>query len=120
MIERIQKSLEVEGTKKFIYLGDGSGDFCPSLKLNGSDCLMPRKNFALYDLVSKNSNQIKAEVHVWIDGEELRQVLLHIINEDKSESCDSHSPPIISVDCKMVGPIPIDHQNLPKPLPVPH
>lgn len=128
MIEGIQKSLEEEGSKKIIYLGDGSGDFCPSLKLKGSDSLMPRKNYALCDLVSKNSNKIKAEVHGWIDGEELRQVLLQIINNanivnidegNNNKSCDNSSP-IISLDCKLMSPIPIDsHHDFPKVLSVP-
>ncbi|XP_061352707.1 inorganic pyrophosphatase 2-like [Gastrolobium bilobum] len=81
VIGRIQNSVDDAGKKKFIYLGDGNGDFCPNLKLKNSDYLMPRKNFSLCDLVSKNSNKIKAEVHAWKDGEELEEVLLHIINK---------------------------------------
>ncbi|KAK4267339.1 hypothetical protein QN277_024131 [Acacia crassicarpa] len=127
IIERIQKCIAEEGNKKIIYLGDGSGDFCPSLKLKDTDSLMPRKNFALSDLVSKNSNRVKAEVHDWTDGEELRQVLLRIINThqeeaNKSSSEEDSSTPIMAVDCKMVGPItPIDApKNLPRQaIPVP-
>ncbi|PIN04502.1 Inorganic diphosphatase [Handroanthus impetiginosus] len=33
IIERIQASFSKEGNKRMIYLGDGIGDFCPSLKL---------------------------------------------------------------------------------------
>ncbi|XAR67643.1 Inorganic diphosphatase [Bertholletia excelsa] len=43
IIERIQASAYAEGKKKFIYLGDGSGDFCPSLKLGEGDYVMPRR-----------------------------------------------------------------------------
>ncbi|KAJ6341042.1 hypothetical protein OIU78_009257 [Salix suchowensis] len=32
VIERIQASISKEGSKKIIYLGDGAGDYCPSLK----------------------------------------------------------------------------------------
>lgn len=32
-----------ESKKRFIYLGDGRGDFCPSLKLEGQDHVLPRK-----------------------------------------------------------------------------
>ncbi|XP_028790572.1 inorganic pyrophosphatase 2-like [Neltuma alba] len=123
IIERIQKCVAAEGSKKFIYLGDGSGDFCPSLKLKDTDSLMPRKNFALCDLVSKNCNRIKAEVHGWIDGEELRQVLLRIINthhQEANKSSTEDSTPIMAVDCKMVGPTPMDApKNLPQAIPVP-
>lgn len=120
VIERIQNSLDAPGKKKFIYLGDGSGDFCPSLKLKDKDHLMPRTNFKLCDLVSKNSNLIKAEVHAWKDGEELYDVLLQIINKAISEGKSINScTPTISVDCKS-GSISIDaHKPFPQALPVP-
>lgn len=118
-MERIQNSLDAAGKKKLIYLGDGSGDFCPSLKLKENDYLMPRRNFALCDLVSKNSNDIKAEVHAWRDGEELEHVLLHIINKAIGEE-NNIMRPTISVDCKL-EPNSIDaHKPFPKVLPVPH
>nr|AFK48095.1 unknown [Lotus japonicus] len=123
VMDRIQNSLDAAGKKKFmIYLGDGSGDFCPSLKLKDSDYLTPRTNFRLCDLVSKNSNAIKAEVHAWRDGAELENVLLHIINKTingEGSNGTSGSTPIISVDCKF-GTISIDgHNPFPKALSVP-
>ncbi|XP_054784772.1 inorganic pyrophosphatase 2-like [Prosopis cineraria] len=123
IIERIQKCVAEEGkSKKFIYLGDGSGDFCPSLRLKDTDSLMPRKDFALCDLVSKNSNSIKAEVHGWVDGDELMQVLLRIINSHHPAIKSSEdSTPTMAVDCKkMAGPTPMDApKNLPQAIPVP-
>lgn len=81
VIERIQASLVLEGKKKkFIYLGDGSGDYCPSLKLGEADYLMPRKNFPVWELISQNPLLIKAEIHEWSDGEELASILLKLIN----------------------------------------
>ncbi|KHN30036.1 Inorganic pyrophosphatase 1 [Glycine soja] len=118
--ERIQNSVDAAG-KKFIYLGDGSGDFCPSLKLKDRDYLMPRKNFPLCDLVSENSKHIKAEVHAWRDGEELYDVLLHFIDKAIGEGNKNiiSSTPIVSVDCKL-GSISIEaHKPLPKAIPVP-
>ncbi|KAI9162507.1 hypothetical protein LWI28_028009 [Acer negundo] len=82
IIERIQASLAKEGDKKtLIYLGDGSGDYCPSLKLKEEDHVMPRKNFPLWDLIFPNPIKIKAEIHEWTDGEELEKILLQIINK---------------------------------------
>ncbi|KAF1859219.1 hypothetical protein Lal_00009803 [Lupinus albus] len=119
VIERIQNLLDGSGKKKFIYLGDGSGDFCPSLKLKDNDYLMPRTNFALCDLVSKNSKDIKPEVHAWKDGEELKNILVHIINKTIGEE-NNIIRPTISVDC-MLETISIDaHKNFPKVLSVPH
>lgn len=81
-MERIQASLMAEGKKKkrFIYLGDGNGDYCPSLKLGEGDFLLPRKNFPLWDLISQNPLVIKAEIHEWSDGEEMGRILLSLIN----------------------------------------
>lgn len=121
VIERIQNSLAEDGNKKLIYLGDGNGDFCPSLKLKDSDYLMPRKDFPLSDLVSKNSNKIKAEVHGWRDGKELENVLLNVINKAIGEENNTNnSTQTILIDYKL-EPIPIDtHQSLRKALSVPH
>ncbi|KAL2337978.1 hypothetical protein Fmac_012424 [Flemingia macrophylla] len=121
VIERIQNSLAAGGKKKLVYLGDGSGDFCPSLKLKECDYLMPRMDFPLCDLVSKNPNNIKAEVHAWRDGKELEHVLLQIINNATGEGNNiNNSTRTVLVDPKLET-IPIDtHQPLPKALSVPH
>ena len=117
MIKRIQASIS---TEKFIYLGDGSGDFCPSLKLGSGDYVMPRKNFPLWDLICRNPNLIKAEVHEWSDGEELEHGLLHLIkkiSEENNANNNSAAAQLISVDCKFET---MAAQALPQALPVPH
>ncbi|CAL1360711.1 unnamed protein product [Linum trigynum] len=89
IIERIQAAIAKEGgSKKLIYLGDGAGDYCPSLKLTESDYVMPRKNFPVWELISRNPMVIKAEIHEWSDGEDLEHVLLEIV-ERITESSDS-------------------------------
>ncbi|CAN0881725.1 Inorganic pyrophosphatase 1 [Linum grandiflorum] len=77
VMERMQQAKE-EGTQ-MIYLGDGAGDYCPSLKLTETDYVMPRKNFPVWDLISRNPMVIKAEIHEWSDGADLERVLLQII-----------------------------------------
>ncbi|TXG68648.1 hypothetical protein EZV62_003583 [Acer yangbiense] len=108
IIERIQASLAKEGDKKkIIYLGDGSGDYCPSLKLKEEDHVMPRKNFPLWDLIFSNPIRIKAEIHEWTDGEELEKVLLQIINkisleEEEEEGKSTCASQLLSAsDCKL-------------------
>ncbi|CAL0326048.1 unnamed protein product [Lupinus luteus] len=81
IIDRIQDSISNEDEKRFIYLGDGAGDYCPSLRLKERDFMMPRKNFPVWDLICKNPLKLKAEIHGWSDGEEQEQVLLHLINK---------------------------------------
>ncbi|WCJ39578.1 Pyridoxal phosphate phosphatase-related protein [Euphorbia peplus] len=113
IIERIQGSLANDGKKKIIYLGDGVGDYCPSLKLTEIDYLMPRKNYPVWDLISRNPMVIKAEIHEWTDGEDFERILLEIIagislSADQLFSTD---------DCKMQT-MPIS--AMPKALSVPH
>ncbi|CAL5361253.1 unnamed protein product [Camellia sinensis] len=114
IMERIQVS--VEGKKKFIYLGDGKGDFCPSLKLREGDYVMPRKNYPVWDLICQNRALVKAEIHEWSDGEELERVLLQLINMISMEE----NAKLFAVDCKFET-IPMSaHEALPQALSVPH
>ncbi|XP_060212188.1 inorganic pyrophosphatase 2-like [Lycium barbarum] len=77
IIERMQASI---GNRRMIYLGDGNGDFCPSLKLREGDFVMPRKDFPAWNLINENRTLVKASVHKWTDGEELEYILLQLID----------------------------------------
>ncbi|XAR53423.1 Inorganic diphosphatase [Bertholletia excelsa] len=79
VIEQIQASMSVEGKKRMIYLGDGRGDYCPSLKLGEGDHVMPRKGFPLLKKICDNPALIKAEVHDWSSGEEVERILIQLI-----------------------------------------
>ena len=114
IIDRIQDSISEEGKKRMIYLGDGSGDYCPSLRLKERDFMMPRKNFPVWDLICKDPLLVKAEIHGWSDGEELEQVLLHLINKISMEE----NAQFISSDCKLQTLSVSAHEDLPKVLPV--
>lgn len=65
--------------KRFIYIGDGKGDFCPTTKLNEEDHVMPKKKYPLWEKIRSNSLLVKAEVHEWSDGEELERILLQLV-----------------------------------------
>ncbi|KAJ6809129.1 inorganic pyrophosphatase 1-like [Iris pallida] len=99
IVERIQAS--VGGKKTFVYLGDGKGDYCPSLKLREGDYMMPRKNYPVWELITSNMELIKAEVHEWSDGEEQERILLQLIHRSASSSslladCNFHTVPMVS------------------------
>ncbi|CAI9757661.1 unnamed protein product [Fraxinus pennsylvanica] len=96
IIERVRASLAEEGQKRIIYLGDGSGDFCPMLKLKEVDYAMPRNNFPVWELISKNPELIRAEIHEWADGDELERVMLNLIKKVTFQD----SVQLLSVDCK--------------------
>lgn len=116
IIERIQASLE--GKKKIIYLGDGAGDYCPSLKLSEADYAMPRKNFPVWDLICRNPMLIEAEIHEWCDGEELERVLLGLIEKITGEESIAHL--IAAENCKLqtISVVGGAHEALPQALSV--
>ncbi|CAN8312407.1 unnamed protein product [Cochlearia groenlandica] len=90
IIERIQESLikdQGNYNKKMIYIGDGVGDYCPSLKLKSEDYMMPRKNFPVWDLINQNQMSVKATVRDWTDGEDMESVLMGIIKEINNNVC---------------------------------
>ncbi|CAL9105671.1 unnamed protein product [Musa textilis] len=119
IIERIQASAFLEGRKRFIYLGDGKGDYCPSLRLNEGDRVMPRKNYPLWQLIVDNPQALRAGIHEWSNAEELERVLLRLINESASADRGSTSQ-LISVDCKFQTLPPSSIEAFPKSLPVPN
>lgn len=79
VIEKIQTSMSEKGKTRFIYLGDGRGDYCPTLKLDRGDHVMPRKGFPLWDRLLSNPELLKADCHEWSNGEELERILLQLI-----------------------------------------
>lgn len=42
---------------------------------------MPRKNFPVWDLITKNRTLVKAEIHEWTDGDEFERILIQLINK---------------------------------------
>ncbi|XP_030953123.1 thiamine phosphate phosphatase-like protein isoform X3 [Quercus lobata] len=93
VIDQIQASVSDSGKKRIIYLGDGNGDYCPTLKLGENDFVMPRKNYPLWKHIHGKPKLIKAKVHEWSTGEELERILLHLIDtipiQDKISSSNT-------------------------------
>ncbi|XP_057422174.1 inorganic pyrophosphatase 2 [Lotus japonicus] len=79
VIDRIRGSLPEN--KRFIYIGDGAGDYCPTLKLGRGEFVMPRKNYPLWNRICSDPKLVEAEVHDWSSGEELESILLKLINK---------------------------------------
>lgn len=67
--------------KRFIYLGDGSGDFCPSLKLRNGDLILPRKEYPLWKLIHKNCDLVKAEVHGWSNAKDVEDLFVELLKD---------------------------------------
>lgn len=81
VIEQIQASMSDKRKSRFIYLGDGRGDYCPTLKLDRGDHVMPRKGFPLWDRLLSNPSLLKADCHEWSNGEELASILLQLVEK---------------------------------------
>ncbi|PKA49659.1 Inorganic pyrophosphatase 2 [Apostasia shenzhenica] len=118
IVERIRSSALAEGKKRFIYLGDGKGDYCPSLLLSEIDFVMPRKNFPLWDLIVKDHSALKAEVHEWSNAEEQERVLLQLINRIAAGNAAAATVPLLTVECKLEMLPVAAPEPLPKALPV--
>ena len=64
-----------------MYLGDGRGDYCPTLKLAERDYMMPRKGYPVWDLIVADRRAVRADVRGWADAEDLETVLLDIVHD---------------------------------------
>ncbi|KAM0933583.1 putative inorganic diphosphatase [Dioscorea sansibarensis] len=106
IIERIKAEMLEKGKKRIIYLGDGKGDFCPSLKLSESDFVMPRLNYPVWELICENRELIKAEVHEWSDFEEQERVILKLINKVSIADVTSNAAAPQLIDFKLFHPMP--------------
>ncbi|KAH7657559.1 Inorganic diphosphatase protein [Dioscorea alata] len=118
IIERIKAEIMEKGKKRIIYLGDGKGDFCPSLKLSETDFVMPRLNFPVWELICENRDLVKAEVHEWSDFEEQGRVLFQLINKVSIADVTSNAAAAADVhqliDCKLQT-VPISSHATPLP-----
>eukprot|EP01018_Ginkgo_biloba_P031636 Gb_03862 [translate_table: standard] len=79
IIREMCKSLESGPKKRFIYLGDGSGDFCPSLQLDDGDHVLARKDYPLWNLIQKNGEVVKAQVHGWCNAKDVEDLLVKLL-----------------------------------------
>ncbi|KAI3868571.1 hypothetical protein MKX03_003791 [Papaver bracteatum] len=121
IFDRIKAKAYADGKKRIIYLGDGKGDYCPSLKLEQSDRLMPRKDYPLWELITSDPSLIKAEIHEWSNGKEQEQILLRLINTIIYEDTiiNTAGVTLLAGDCKFQT-IPVsNHESFAKILAVP-
>ncbi|KAK1267310.1 Inorganic pyrophosphatase 1 [Acorus gramineus] len=118
IIKRIQDSMSSEEKKRIIYLGDGKGDYCSSLKLGKGDFMMPRKNYPVWELITSSPLLLKAEIHEWSDAEEFEEVLLKLINI--ALSANKKTPELLSMDWKFPTVSRLPHKAFPQVLQVPH
>ncbi|XBI03375.1 hypothetical protein VPH35_131798 [Triticum aestivum] len=84
MLQELSAAAAAAGMRRpsrVVYLGDGRGDYCPTLKLAERDYMMPRKGYPVWDLIAGDRRAVRADVHGWADFKDLETVLLDIIHE---------------------------------------
>ncbi|KAL8170577.1 hypothetical protein V2J09_022381 [Rumex salicifolius] len=120
----VERLISEEKSKKFIYLGDGKGDYCPCLKLRDCDIVMPRKNFPAWDLIRGEPEGVKSQVHSWGDGGDLEAVLpqlIHVLNASTAFTRLYNTAAVVDCKCESTSvPTAASHDVImPTPLRVP-
>lgn len=64
-----------------VYVGDGRGDVCPSLRLRAGDAVLARAGYPLLDELRARAARggLRAAVHEWRSGEDLELLLQHAV-----------------------------------------
>ncbi|KAI9124519.1 hypothetical protein K1719_004441 [Acacia pycnantha] len=103
VIDKIRGCLP-EKKRRVVYIGDGSGDYCPTLRLEGGDFVMPRKKYPLWNRILSNREQVKAQVHEWSSGEELEAILLNLIKKlAEADDAVSDSCPRVPASAQLLS-----------------
>lgn len=59
----------------FMYIGDGSGDYCPTLRLNTQDTAYVRKDYSLHQKIVENEGAVLCAWHIWEDAQSLYKLV---------------------------------------------
>ncbi|OEL28351.1 Inorganic pyrophosphatase 2 [Dichanthelium oligosanthes] len=112
VLDRILREAASGGRRRrVIYLGDGRGDYCPSLRLAREDFMMPRRGYPVWDLIVEDPARVQAEVHPWADGAEMEATLLGLVRRALVEEAA-----LLPLDCKLES-MPVAVQDgMPMPL----
>jgi len=114
VMERMLDELSMEAGKRrrrrVVYLGDGRGDYCPTLKLAERDYMMPRKGYPVWDLIAGDRRAVRADVRGWADFQDLETVLLDIIHECASAAAatmkeDGGDQVVVPAECRSSLPL---------------
>ena len=96
-----------------VYLGDGRGDYCPSLKLREGDYVMPRAGYPVCDLIA--AAPPAAAVRGWDGFEDLARVLLGIVDAEIARAPAEQGEAPAATSNVVVGAVVPDCRTLPLP-----
>lgn len=89
IVENIKRGFPPGNKKRIIYLGDGRGDFCPSLKLEIVDHILAREGYPLLYFLRQYFDHVKARVHGWKDAKDVEECLGQLLRPCESKSSTS-------------------------------
>jgi pyridoxal phosphate phosphatase PHOSPHO2 len=73
VLQTFQNEFFPQEFHQILYIGDGSGDYCPATSLrNENDIVLCRQDWTLHRRLQESSS-IKAKVIPWVDGKTIRQ-----------------------------------------------
>ena len=61
------------------YVGDGTNDFCPTLRLRETDIAFPRRSFSLDRRITKGRDKVAAMVRPWDTGFDIMNALKEVL-----------------------------------------
>ena len=69
---------------RIIYIGDGSGDLCPCLRLNNQDIILARENYPLYKKLHDPliKPYVLAKVVPWNDGKVIHDTIMGFLKNE--------------------------------------
>jgi len=65
------------------YVGDGQNDFCPTVRLQATDLVFPRRHFSLEKRIAKDRDKVAARVTCWDTGFDIINVLKEVVMDTK-------------------------------------
>ncbi|MCO5568215.1 hypothetical protein L7F22_021911 [Adiantum nelumboides] len=65
--------------RRIIYVGDGCGDFCPTLRLTEGDCVLPREDYPLLAMLMQSMPKVKASIYPWGTAKIMEETLVTLI-----------------------------------------
>lgn len=60
---------------RIVYVGDGSNDFCPVIRLRSQDMVLCRKYRGLEGRINHNREQVKCQIKYWAGAWEMEELL---------------------------------------------
>jgi len=64
------------------YVGDGTNDLCPALRLRDTDIVFPRSCFSLDKRIAQGRDKVAAMVKPWETGFDIMNALKQVLMND--------------------------------------